>query len=247
MEQQPILSEILSNLQYYSNVERKIAEIILKDPKRFITYSMAEISEIAGVSQGSVNNFAKKLTGAGYAALKLQIAQQLPGREEKVFNLAEAGDGVKDILRKTGQDLRIAFGNTAVKNREETLRNVAELILEAKRIEIYGIYRSSIVAMDLYYQLLQLGLHATFVSDVLMCQVSAALLNRDDLVIAISSSGRTKDILDCVKIAKGNQVPVICMTADSNAPLVKLSDEALFSLPSGNSISNRMDEVRLSH
>lgn len=246
MERQNILSELRVNLGFYSNVEQKIARLLLKDPKRFITYSMAEISELAGVSQGSINNFAKKITGEGFSSLKLQIAQQLPQYEEKVFNLAEAGDSVSDTLRKAGQDLEIAFANTAEMNREETLQNVVELILKAKKIEIYGIYRSSIVAMDLYYQLLQLGLYATFVSDVLMCQVSSALLNKDDLVIAISNSGRTKDILDCVKIAKSNQVPVICITSDSNSPLVNLSDQALFCVPSGNSISNRMDEVRLS-
>ena len=246
MEQRHLLSEIRVNLEFYSNVERKIAELILKEPEKFITYSMAEISELAGVSQGSINNFAKKLNGEGFAALKIQIAQQLPRYEAKVFNLAEEGDGVRDTLRKTGKDLSIAFENTMKMKGEETLQNVVSLILKAKRIEIYGIYRSSIVAMDLYYQLLQLGLCATFVSDVLMCQVSAALLDSDDLVIAVSNSGRTKDILDCVKIAKGNHVPVVCVTSDSSAPLVKLSDEALFCVPSGNSISNRSDEVRLS-
>lgn len=246
MEQRHLLNEIQNNLQDYTNVERKIAEVILRNPKQFIGYSMAEASALAGVSQGSINNFAKRLTNAGFTALKLQIAQQLPRREEKVFNLAEEGDSVTDILRKTGQELNIAFDNTVANNREETLQNVAELILSAKRIEIYGIYRSGIVAMDLYYQLLQLGLHAAFVSDVLMCQVSAALLDRDDLVIAISSSGRTKDILDCVKVAKENRVPVVCMTSDSNSPLVNLSDEALLTLSSGTSISNRMDEIRLS-
>ena len=246
MEHRNLLSELQVNLEFYSNVERKIAELILTNPQKFITYSIAELSELAGVSQGSINNFAKKLIGSGYAGLKLQLAQQIPRHKEKLFNLAEAGDSVTDTLMKTGRDLEIAFANTAQMNSEDTLQRVVDLMLGAKKIEIYGIYRSSIVAMDLYYQLLQLGLHAAFVSDVLMCQVSAALLNADDLVIAISNSGRTKDILDCVKIARSNHVPVVCITSDSSAPLVKLSDQALFCVPSGNSISNRMDEVRLS-
>ena len=89
------------------------------------------------------------------------------------------------------------------------------------------------------------GQRLGFVSDVLMCQISAARLEEEDLVIAISSSGRTKDILDTVKVAKANRVPVVCITSDREAPLVKLSDEALFSVSSGNSISNRMDEIRL--
>lgn len=245
MEKRNLLSELQVNKYYYSNVEQKITEVILKDPKTFITYSIGELSEIAGVSQGSINNFAKKLVGTGFAGLKLLLAQQLPRHGEKQFNVAEAGDEIKDIMAKNRTEMATAFQNTIELNREETLQRVVDLILKAKKIEIYGIYRSSIVAMDLYYQLLQLGLHAAFVSDVLMCQVSSALLNREDLVIAISSSGRTKDILDCVKIAKGNQVPVVCMTSNPEAPLAKLSDEAIFCASSGNSISNRMDEARL--
>ena len=246
MEQRNLICELMVNRDYFSTVERKIADVILKDPKKFITYSISELAEVAGVSQGSINNFSQKLIGAGFAALKLQLAGQLPHYLEKQFNLAEAGDGVRDILKKNQSEMASAFQNTINLNDEETLKRVVDLILRAKRIEIYGIYRSSIVAMDLYYQLLQLGLSASFVSDVLMCQVSAARLEEEDLVIAISSSGRTKDILDTVKVAKSNHVPVICITSDREAPLVKLSDEALFSVSSGNSISNRMDEIRLS-
>ena len=246
MEQRNLISELMVNRDYFSTVERKIADVILKDPKKFITYSISELAEVAGVSQGSINNFSQKLIGAGFAALKLQLAGQLPHYLEKQFNLAEVGDGVRDILKKNQREMASAFQNTINLNDEETLKRVVDLILRAKRIEIYGIYRSSIVAMDLYYQLLQLGLSASFVSDVLMCQVSAARLEEEDLVIAISSSGRTKDILDTVKVAKSNHVPVICITSDREAPLVKLSDEALFCVPSGNSISNRMDEIRLS-
>lgn len=245
MEQRNLISELMVNRDYMSTVERKLADVILKDPKKFITYSISELAEVAGVSQGSINNFSQKLIGAGFAALKLQLAGQLPNYLEKQFNLAEAGDGVRDILKKNQREMASAFQNTINLNDEETLKRVVDLILRAKRIEIYGIYRSSIVAMDLYYQLLQLGLSASFVSDVLMCQVSAARLEAEDLVIAISSSGRTKDILDTVKVAKSNHVPVICITSDRDAPLVKLSDEALFCVPGGNSISNRMDEIRL--
>jgi len=245
MEHRNLLSELQVNKFYYSNVEQKIIKVLLSDPKKFIAYSIGELSEIAGVSQGSINNFAKKLVGTGFAGLKLLLAQQLPKRAEKQFNLAGPGDEIKDILVKNRAEMATAFQNTIDLNSEQTLQRVVDLILRAKRIEIYGIYRSSIVAMDLYYQLLQLGLSASFVSDVLMCQISAARLEEEDLVITISSSGRTKDILDTVKVAKANRVPVVCITSDREAPLVKLSDEALFSVSSGNSISNRMDEIRL--
>ena len=178
MEQRNLLSELQVNRAYYSNVERKIADVILSDPAVFINLSIGELSEQAGVSQGSINNFSKKLVGTGYAGLKLILAQQLPRHGQKPFNLAEPGDKIKDILYKNHKEMAAAFQNTIDLNDEQTLNRVVERILKAKKIEIYGIYRSSIVAMGLYYQLLELGLPAVFVSDVLMCSVSAAVPHR---------------------------------------------------------------------
>jgi len=58
-----IISELRANLGYLSSVERRIAEQILDDPKRFITFSMSELSELADVSQGSIINFANNSSG----------------------------------------------------------------------------------------------------------------------------------------------------------------------------------------
>ena len=60
MEQRNLLSELQVNREFYSNVERKITDVILKEPTAFINYSIKELSDLAGVSQGSINNFAKK-------------------------------------------------------------------------------------------------------------------------------------------------------------------------------------------
>jgi hypothetical protein len=70
-----IIREIKSNLEYMSGVERKIADIILSDAKKFTALSLQELSIIAGVSQGSIINFANKFAGGGFPALKIAIAR----------------------------------------------------------------------------------------------------------------------------------------------------------------------------
>ena len=112
--------------------------------------------------------------------------------------------------------------------------------------EIYGIYRSAALATDLYYQLLEIGVQASFVSDVLTCATSALMLGEKDLVIAISSSGQTKDVIDAVKIAKEKGVSVICLTGNRNSPLAKLSDVVLVAAASGNSVFSNAKEIRFS-
>ena len=244
--QNNIFKEITVNIDYYSGVERKIAEMILENPQEFISISTSELSKRAGVSQGSINNFAKKLTGSGFSGLKLQIARSIPEYEKKPFNIVESGDRFGDVCRKTAEDISMALENTAGINSDEKLEKAAKLIMKAGKTEIYGIYQSGIVANDFNFRLIQLGLPSVFVSDVLMCSVSASMLGRDDLVIAVSSSGQTNDIIDAVKIAGENGSKILGITSNKNSMLAKMSDVCLISAPGGASISNRMEEIRYS-
>ena len=243
---QTLLRELRSNLDYMSNVERRLAEVILKDPRRFVSYSLGELAELAQVSQGSIINFANKFCGGGFPALKMEVAASLPHVSDTPFSVVTDGDSLKEMLQKTTESIGDALKNTSALNDEETLRAVGDLILGAKKVEIYGIFRSAVVATDLYFQLLQLGIPATFVSDVLTCAVSASMLGEGSLVIAISSSGQTQDVIDAVQLAKANGVPVITITAHKASPLAQLADRVLIAAPSGNARSANANEVRLS-
>jgi len=241
-----IFSTLRTNLEYYSDVEKKIANCILRDPNEFITHSMADISEKIGVSQGSINNFSQKVCGGGFSSLKLQLAQQLPTFEPMTFSTVTDDDEAKDVLQKTIDQANLAFRNTFELNSDESMKKAAEMILRSKRIELYGVFLSGISANSFYYQLLQLGFSASYVSDVLLSPVSAFMLDHSGLVIAVSSSGKTKDIIDAVKIAKSNGVPILTITSNKNSPLAKLSDAVLYTSSSGTAISDSMYETQLS-
>lgn len=243
---QKLLRELRTDLAYMSTAEKKIAETILADPKRFTEYSLGAFAEAAQVSQGSVINFSGKYAGGGFPLLKMQIAAALSHAEEQTFSVIQEGDTLKDVLGKTVNNVSEAMKNTVVLNEEATLRSVAERMLRAEKIEIYGVYRSAVVATDFWYQLLRLGIPAAFVSDILTCAVSASMLKKESLVFAVSSSGKTQDIIDAVKLAKANGVPIVALTADRNSPLARLADEVLVASPCGNSVSMRDTEIRIS-
>lgn len=235
---QDILDQIKANQSFMSAVENKIANFILGKPKQFVGYSLAQFALEVGVSQGSIVNFANKHAGGGYPELKLAVASCLAG----VDSLEKVPLG---FLEKRIASINKAFISTRSQNDERMIKQVAELILSVKKVEIYGVYRSAVVATDFYYQLLQLGIPANFVSDVLTCAVSASLLHNDSLVIAVSSSGRTKDVIDAVKLAKQNGVKVVCITANKNSPLAKLSDYVLVACACQTAEQMAM-EIRLS-
>lgn len=240
-----LLRELKCNREYMSSVERKIADVIVAAPEAFIKYALGELAEVAQVSQGSIINFAKKYCNGGFPALKMGIAASLH-EEKRPFNVASEKDSLKEIFDKTAGGIYDALKNTSVLNDEQTLKSVAQKIQNAKKVEIYGVFRSAAVATDFYFQLLQLGISAAFVSDVLTCAVSASMLGEGSLVVAISSSGQTKDVINAVQLAKANGVPVVAITADKNSLLAKLADDVLIAAPSGNAVSTNATEIRLS-
>lgn len=240
-----IYRKIQAEWEFLSKTERKIGEIILKSPEEFIGLSAIELSQRAEVSQGSINNFSKKFVNSGFSELKKQLAMELNQYKEDTFDVVPKDGNIKSIMQASVKNISKAFQLTEQMNSEETLQRVAEQIMKAKKIEIYGIFQSGIVANDCYYQLLQLGLPVNYVTDVLMCPVSAMMLDSDSLVIAISSSGRTKDIYEAVKIAKENNVPCICITRNPKGPIAGLCDEVLAISIGDEALSRTAGTVRM--
>ena len=241
-----VLQNIKISFESMSQVERKIASEMISDPKKFTTYSLSELSEIAQVSQGSIINFANKYGSGGFPALKLEIAASIAQEQNKMFSKATAGESLIESLRDTAGNISDALTNTIEANSEESLKKAAEMILNAKKVEIYGVFRSAAVATDFYYQLLQIGIPATFVGDVLTCAISASMLNSESIVVAISSLGQTQEVVNAVEVAKKNGVPIISITSNINSPLASLSDVTLNSSPSGNSLTAKNSEIRIS-
>ena len=86
----------------------------------------------------------------------------------------------------------------------ESLETAAKMIMNANKIVIYGLGNSSAVALDFQHKLMRLGYNAIAFSDNHMQSISASHLTKKDVVIGISHSGSSKDIVDALKIAKEN-------------------------------------------
>ena len=241
-----LLKELSAGLNFLSPVEKRIASVILNDPKGFTSYTMEELAAEAQVSHGSIINFSKKFAEGGFPSLKMKIAEGLWESKEPSFNDVMKSRSDSVLLRKNCENIVTALRNTALLNDEESLIQASDMILNAKRVEIFGVFSSALVAENLQFQLLQLGIPASFVPDMLSSAISASMLDSDCVAVAISISGRTKEVIDTVKSAKEQGAPVICLTSNKNSPLAKLSDLVLSSSSSGKNIVEEQNEVHFS-
>ncbi|MBQ7095099.1 MAG: MurR/RpiR family transcriptional regulator [Clostridia bacterium] len=227
-----------------TKTEKKIASLLLEKPEEFMEAYIPELAEQIGVSQGSLHNFAKKMGCEGFAALKLRIARDLKDYRPAAPAESKAQASLKDHLQDHIRRCNKSMADTYDLNSENALRNAIDLILSANRIQLHGVYHSGIAAQDFCYQLIQMGLPATFISDPLISAVSATMLDQKSLVIAVSASGRTKEILDTAAFAKEKGASILAITAHRFSPLAKMADTALITAAGDAFSTGRFNQSR---
>lgn len=241
-----ILSQMKKELLSLSEVERKIANYILAYPQKTVNLTMRVLAEEVGVSEGSIINFANKFGCDGYTQLKINIAQDLGEHSNLIFDNVGEGDTPKDAMQIMMENAISSFQATLEINGSEDFQKAVELILGAtRRIELYGVSSSSMVAQDAAYRLLKIGFPAVAVTDALICPVSAAMLDQDCLAIGISYTGRTADVVKSMKIAKQQKAKTICLTSFTNSPLASLCDLSFIIASKEAEIENDATAARL--
>ena len=81
------------------------------------------------------------------------------------------------------------------------IKTMAEKLASAKRIFIFGVGTSSVIAVDAAYRLSQIEVQAYAYTDILQMGVMAKNMNDGDIAFAISHSGMTKAVVDAMRAA----------------------------------------------
>jgi DNA-binding MurR/RpiR family transcriptional regulator len=72
-----------------------------------------------------------------------------------------------------------------------------------------------------------LGLKTYMYTDFYLMLMAASLLTKDDVVLAISNLGTTREIIETVGVAREKDAKVICITNNSLSPLARICDPAM--------------------
>jgi 6-phospho-3-hexuloisomerase len=90
---------------------------------------------------------------------------------------------------------------------------------EMRKVLVVGVGRSGLVGKAFAIRLMHLGFKVYVLGDT-----TVPALTPNDVVIAISGSGRTRLVVDAAEVAKSVGAKVIALTSFPDSPLAKLSD-----------------------
>lgn len=219
-----MLSKISEQLDSLSAAERKVAEAALAEPKWFVHAAVAEIALRAGVSQPTVIRFCRTLGYKGLPEFKLALSASisqsgLPYVHAELNTDDDMGNVMEKVLGNTAASLLGARRSL----KESELENAVSWLASARRIEFYGVGNSGIVAQDAQHKFFRFGISAVAYSDAHIQLMAAAVLASQDVLVAVSNSGSSIEILDAAHIAKKNGARLIAIT-HPDSPLAHIAD-----------------------
>ncbi|MBU1565470.1 MAG: MurR/RpiR family transcriptional regulator [Proteobacteria bacterium] len=220
------LALIRESIESLRNSEKKVAKCVLANPSAVITSSITELAERSDTSEPTVIRFCRKLGLGGYMELRLNLARDLPSSQYIYENISD-GDSLAGIAGKVLNAHREAISNTLTRLSLDDLDLAVKALQAARRIEFYGFGGSAIVARDAYHKFFRLGIPCAAQDDSHKQVMSAALLGPGDVVVVVSHTGSTKDIIDSARIARKAGAKVIGLIGSENSPLLKECDISL--------------------
>ncbi|MCQ4093215.1 MurR/RpiR family transcriptional regulator [Erwinia persicina] len=207
--------------------------------------ALKEVAARCEMSEAMVVKTAKKLGFSGFRELRSKAAEynRLPINEmhQELSPTDTAAEIVTKVFRTSAQALEETLAILDMK----AFERAAELLAKAQQRDFYGFGGSAQIARDAVHKFLRIGARATAWDDPHMMLMSASLLGKNDVVLAISHSGQTKDILEAVRAAQANHVPVIAITNYSGSPLANLADTVLCSTAQGSPLTGENAAARV--
>lgn len=210
------------------DAEKKIADILMDQTELAVNMTVAQLASKAGVADSSIIRFCQKLGFNGFTELKINLAKHLQQPGKLIHENIKRDDSYPVITAKVFASSIQALEDSLKVLDQKELTKAVELVLNAKRIEFYGVGTSASIAMDAYYRFMRIGLHTYAATDPHISRLSASMLDSECVAVGISHTGRSKDTVRAVEIAKEKGAKIISITSYIESPIAKLADSLLF-------------------
>jgi DNA-binding MurR/RpiR family transcriptional regulator len=206
------LEERVQKFEYKLNeTDDQIIEYILKHKQEVVKLSIQALAARLFTVPNTIIRLSKKLGYDGFSQLKNSLKDELRAQQ------VEPEDGLHLYIQKTFQVIdpdRIAL--------------VAKRIHEAERVLLFGVGDTApfcdMLARDLRITKKNVEFHVHRHETLRETQ----LLTPDDLLMLISLSGETAQVLEVAQLAKSRGVPLVSLTHFYRNSLQRLADVNLY-------------------
>lgn len=224
-----IIGSIETCYPIFTKSEKKVADYILEHREEGIEHiTLAEFSAMLGVGEATIVRFCRKIELKGFQELKFTLAVE----SAETNNPSE---GKREAI-KTNLINNIEMTDEMVSQKEIDI--AIEMIKNAEVIYFFGIGTSGLSASMGEARLFRYGKRTKAVTDSHVQSMQASLCDKNSLIITVSVSGETKDLVEAVSLAKEAGAKIVVITNHVHSTLAKLGDCVLISYGKTNVINS---------
>lgn len=210
-----ILCEIQKRYNEFSDKEKAIADYIMQYKEVIKNANITDLAKRIGTSSSTITRFAKKIGCESFVDLKIKLSAT------KIESDNVEQDGVFSYVYQYYNE---AIERTKYLIDKEAILNIVKEIKTARNIYIYGVGSSGLTGDELMQRLLRMGFNTLSISDSHMMIINSSIVSEKDLVIGLSISGETEEVVQALRICKENKAKVIAITSFEGSAITKYSD-----------------------
>ena len=210
-----ILCEIQRIYNEFSDKEKDIADYIMQHGDKIKNTGITDLAKDIGTSGATITRFAKKIGCDSFVDMKIKLSSN------KVETHVSDEDGIFSHAYKYYNEV---IERTKMLIDKNSIYQVVNEIKKAKNIYIYGVGSSGLTAEEMMHRLLRMGFNVHSISDSHMMIINSSIVSENDLVIGISISGETQEVLQALKISKRNKAKIVSITSFEGSSINKYSD-----------------------
>ena len=235
-----------------TKTEKKIASAILTQPEILSQNSLSEVAKRLDVGEATFIRFCRTLGFKGYTDFKLDLAIELATQEKHNNSIFDTDvsetDTPKEIAVKLQSSLNNVIAETINLLDFEELEEVVSQMRKSQRIFLFGVGSSGLTAEDAKHKLMRIGLQTDAVTNNHFMYMQASLLREGDMVIGISHSGYSDEVISSLRIARRNHAKTVAITHHIRSPITNVADYVLINgnrqgHMQGDSIGTKMSQL----
>ncbi|MFB5936804.1 MurR/RpiR family transcriptional regulator [Peribacillus frigoritolerans] len=212
------------SMDKFTKTEEELAHYILQRPEEVSQLTISQIAKKLHISPATITRFCQKLAFSGFNEFRHELKRfvDLRNTPKNMKNIKQV-----DYFAKLYQDHLGIIDNTFHITTYDNIQKAVSFLTKANKIHVYGIGSSGIAAQEFKSKFFRIGLTVEAITDPHQSMMDAALSNENSVVIGISISGTTKEVISAVKIAKKQGACILVFTGDKNSNLSQLGDLTL--------------------
>ena len=206
---------------------RAVAEYLMQHSDEAQYLSISSLAKECRVAEATVFRFCRALGFDGYHEMRIALAQANAMGSPLDPREPEPGSSTQTLCEHASALFQNAISGTQNALSTDAVEQAVDLMQKARQVFCLGQGGSMLLANDICARFSSLSTKFRTAGDSHLQLLTASLMGPEDVVLFVSYSGATRDMMETLRTAKSVGAKIILLTHYEDSPGASLADIVL--------------------